>query len=98
MVSWHSEKHKVVSRSSTKSEFRAIVLVVCDVTWLLKLLSELQIYLKEVLVDLCNNINAGYLSKYPKFHAKTKHIEINFHFFCKKVIVGEIVVKYTPTK
>jgi histone deacetylase 1/2 len=33
----------------------------------------------------CNNIGATYLSANPMFHAKTKHIEVDYHFVRERV-------------
>jgi hypothetical protein len=32
------------------------------------------------------------------FHARTKHIEVHYHFIREKVLQGEINMKLTPTK
>lgn len=42
----------------------------------------------------CDNNDATYLSINPMFHARTKHVAIDYHFFCKKVAFGDLPVKF----
>jgi hypothetical protein len=43
IVSWKSKKQQTVSRSSTKSEYRAMASTCCEITWLFSLLKDLQV-------------------------------------------------------
>ena len=43
MVSWKSKKQSIVSRSSVEAEYRAMALTVCEMTWLLPLLKDLEV-------------------------------------------------------
>ena len=45
----------------------------------------------------CDNQGAIALSKDNKFHARTKHIDIRYHFIREAVGDGKISVKYIPT-
>jgi hypothetical protein len=45
----------------------------------------------------CDNQGAIVLAKDNKFHARTKHIDICYHFIRKAVEDGKISVKYIPT-
>ena len=50
-----------------------------------KLLTELRIPHPLVARLWRDNLGATYLSANPVFHARTKHIEIDFHFLCERV-------------
>ena len=45
----------------------------------------------------CDNQGAIALSKDNKFHARTKHIDLRYHFIREAVEDGKINVKYVPT-
>lgn len=42
----------------------------------------------------CDNLGATYLSANPVFHARTKHVEVDFHFVREKVAQGRLQVKF----
>jgi histone deacetylase 1/2 len=48
--------------------------------WVQKLLTELQVHHPPTTRLWCDNLGAKYISVNPIFHARTKHIEIDFHF------------------
>lgn len=62
LVSWSSKKQPVVSRSGTESEYRAIVDLAAELTWISSLLKELQCPLMKAPVIWSNNISAGSLA------------------------------------
>ena len=44
----------------------------------------------------CDNLSSICLAENPIFHAKTKHIEVHYHYIREKVLEGEIEI--VPTK
>ena len=37
------------------------------------------------------------VAKNPLFHARTKHIEVHYHFVCERVLSGEVELRYVRT-
>ncbi|GJW25124.1 putative RNA-directed DNA polymerase [Tanacetum coccineum] len=72
----------------------AIYLALCDtvaeLTWLQALLHELGIRSSSTPILWCDNLGATYLSANPIFHARIKHVEIDYHFVREKVAQGDL--------
>ena len=45
----------------------------------------------------CDNLSSIQLAKNPVFHARTKHIEVHYHFVRERVLSGEVELRYVPT-
>ena len=90
MVSWKSKKHNVVSRSSAKSEYRAMAQSVCEIMWVHQLLSEVGLKVSMPAKLWCDNQAAIHIASNPVFHERTKHIEIDCHFVHEKIQQGLI--------
>ncbi|RVW74410.1 Retrovirus-related Pol polyprotein from transposon RE2 [Vitis vinifera] len=89
---------KVVSRSSTKFEFRGLVNVVIELTWVESLLHELQIPFSPLPLLFYDNISAIYLAANPILHSQTKHVELDYHFVCEKVSNGPLAIHFTHSE
>ena len=99
IVSWSSKKQPIVTLSSTEAEYVALTHSSKDILWIHKFLSELStIFSFDLPTTLfCDNQGAIRLSKDSTFHARTKHIDIHFHFIRQTVSSGNVSLKYCPT-
>ena len=97
LISWSSRKQATVSRSSTEAEYKAMANATAEVIWIQTLLRELGIKSPPVARLWCDNIGATYLSANPVFHARTKHIEVNYHFVRERVAQGLLDIRLIST-
>ena len=97
-MSWSARKHATVSRSSTEAEYKALANATAEVMWIQTLLYELGIKAPQVARLWCDNIGATYLSANPVFHARTKHIEVDFHFVRERVAQKQLQIKFISSK
>ena len=94
LISWSSRKQDTVSRSSTESEYKAVANATAEVMWVQTLLKELGIHAPQTARLWCDNMGAKYLSSNPVFHARTKHIEVDFHFVRERVLKKQLEIEY----
>jgi hypothetical protein len=85
LISWSSRKHATISRSSTKAEYKDLANAITEIMWLQTLFKELRISHPSTARLWCDNLGATYLSANPVFHARMKHIEVDFHFVQDRV-------------
>jgi hypothetical protein len=45
----------------------------------------------------CDNVSALALASNPVFHARTKHIEVDYHFVREKVLNKDISIRFIST-
>ena len=45
----------------------------------------------------CDNLNSIQLAKNPVFHARSKHIEVHYHFVHECVLSSEVELTYVST-
>jgi hypothetical protein len=96
-ITWSSKKQNVVALSSTEAEYVAQTHAAKEAIWLRSFISEIQGKTKGPLTISCDNQGAIALAKDNKFHGRTKHIDLRYHFIREAVEDGKINVKYVPT-
>ncbi|CAL9021646.1 unnamed protein product, partial [Prunus brigantina] len=97
LISWCSKKQPTVSRSSTESEYRALSHACAETNWLCSLLHEPGVRLRFPVQLFCDNLGTTYLAANPVFHARTRHIELDYHFVREKVALGSHQVCFIPS-
>ena len=98
LISWSRKQQPTIARSSTEVEYKAIANAVAELMWFKSILHELGPPPQHSPTLWCDNIGATYLTSNPKFHARTKHIEIDVHFFRGQVYNKELVVQFISNK
>ena len=97
LISWSAKKQSVVSRSSTEAEYRSLAVTTAEVFWLRMLFKELKVFLPTAPILWCDNLSALALASNPVFHARTKHIEVDYHFIREKVLNRDVLLKFIST-
>jgi len=90
VISWNSKKQPTVALSSTEAKYRSAIIATCEIVWLQKLLSDLGQLVDVHVVIYCDNISTILLANNPVYHARTKYIEVHYHFIREKVLAKEI--------
>ncbi|PKI48919.1 hypothetical protein CRG98_030695 [Punica granatum] len=93
-ISWSSKKQRTVARSSTESEYKSLANATAEIIWLQSLLQELGFSQSRAPTLWCDNISAIYLTANPVFHARTKHIEIDYHFVRERFMRGQLHIQF----
>ncbi|KAH9781841.1 hypothetical protein KPL71_008631 [Citrus sinensis] len=96
-ISWKSSLQSVVALSTTEAEYIALTEAVKEAIWLRGLVTELG-FEQEVVRVSCDSSSAIQLSKNPKFHERTKHIDVRMHFIRDEISKGVVNVVKVPTE
>ncbi|CAL2259563.1 unnamed protein product [Prunus armeniaca] len=97
LISWSAKKQRTVSRSSAEAEYRALAYACADTIWIQGLLCELQFPLHQPVLLNCDNLSATYMAANPVFHARTKHVALDYHFVRERVASGNHKVSFIPS-
>jgi ribonuclease HI len=96
-ISWSCKKQGSVALSSTEAEYMALVQALKESIWLQRLLKELGRQAENAKTVYEDNQGAIALANNPEYHARTKHIDIQYHFVRECVENGDIELEYCPT-
>jgi hypothetical protein len=96
-IAWSSKKQRTVSLSTTKAEYIALTEGAKELIWLRRALQELGIAQDGPTMQ-CDNLGAITLSHDATYHARTKHINVAYHFIRQKVASNEASLTYVRSK
>ena len=85
-----------MSKSSTESVYIALSGACQVAVWLRKLLADTGLEQKGPSTIYEDNQGAIDLAKNPRFHNRTKHIDVSFHNIREEVDLETVSVKYCP--
>ena len=97
-VSWASKKQEIISLSTTESEYVAITHATKEALWLRSFIGQLFTPFTEAIELNSDNQSAIALTRDHQYHARTKHIDIRFHFIRWVVEDKKIKLVYCPTE
>ena len=94
LISWCAKKQHTISRSSTEVEYRAMANTAAELTWMSFILQDLHISLASTPTLYYDNTSALHMTINLVFHARSKHIELDYHFVSERVALGLLVTQY----
>jgi len=89
-MSWSTKWQEIVSLSTTEGEYVAVTHAAKEALWLHSLLSQLFPGKLDPTTLFSDNQSAVALAKDHQYHARTKHIDIQFHFIRYVIEKGSI--------
>src|SRR6202522_3449770 len=96
-VSWSAKRQEIISLSTTESEYIAATYAAKKALWLRQLILQLFGILLPATPLFCDNQSAIALAKEHQYHARTKHINVRFHFIRWIIEDGKLRLIYCPT-
>jgi len=98
-VSWSSKRQPTVALSSCEAEYMAATQAAKEAIWLRRFLTELGYTRPDIdsVTINCDNQGAITLTKNPEFHARTKHIDIQWHYVREQVEKGAVTLRFIGT-
>jgi hypothetical protein len=96
-VSWACKKQEIVSLSTTESEYIAATHAAKEALWLYSLLSQIFGPYRDATTLFSDNQSAIALTQDHQYHARTKHINVQFHFIRWVITDGKLKLIYCPT-
>ena len=91
------KRQPIEALSSTEVEYRGAEVATCKAIWLKRLQKDLQMEMSNSMTIYCDNLNSIHLAKNPVFHARTKHIEVHYHFVRERILSGEVELVHVST-
>jgi len=97
-VFWSAKRQEVVTLSTTESEYVGATHTAKEAIWLRSLISQVFKSTLPSTTIFSDNKSAITLTEDHQYHARTKHIDIRYHFICWIIEEDKIQLVYCPTK
>ena len=97
-VSWKAKLQSSVALSTAEAEYVSLCTAAQEAVFLRALLKDLKLPVPEPTTINEDNQSCIALTNNMISNARTKHIDIRYHYTREKVASGEICIKYCPTK
>ena len=97
-LAWSSKKQSTVALSTTEAEYIALTHVAKQLTWIRKLLNGIGLEQRDPTAIRCDNLSAITITCDATYHARTKHINIYYHYIREKVASNEASLTYVASK
>ena len=98
-ITWSSKKQPCIALSTMEAEYVACSATVQEAIWLWRFFQNLKV-VKDALDPVtvhCDSMVALAYAKDSKYHGRTKHIDIRYHYIRDMVAHNEVVLKHIFT-
>jgi len=96
-ISWQSKRQPTVAASTTEAEYMAAAQATKEALWLRKLLADLKLDTGTMIIK-ADNQSAIKILKNPILSARSKHIDVIYHFARERVARQEVKFEYIDTE
>lgn len=96
-VAWSSKRQDIIAQSTSEAEYVALSHAAKEALWLRNYLHKVWQLPLDPTTIYSDNQSAIALAKDDRYHARTKHIDIRFHFIRYHIEHGNLTVTYCPT-
>jgi hypothetical protein len=96
-ISWSSKRQELVMLSTNEAEYVALTHAAKEAIWLSMLRAEIFGLDRRAVPLKCDNNGAIALARDDRYHARTKHIDIRYHFIRERIESGDILLDYIHT-
>lgn len=98
-TSWASKKQTSIALSTTEAKYMGMTQAVKEILWLRVLLDKIGGFKHIPPMSTLNEDNQGAiaLAHNPEYHARTKHIDIQYHFIRELVTTEKIYLQFCPS-
>ena len=93
-IAWSSKKQRTVALSTTEVEYIALTEGTKQLVWLRRFLTDLGFDQAQPTSIRSDNLGVITLSHDASYHARTKHINVAYHFIRKRVASNEVALTY----
>ncbi|GKD71707.1 hypothetical protein Tco_1325797, partial [Tanacetum coccineum] len=90
LISWKIKKQNTLSKTSAEAEYRAMASVTFEITWILKILKDLEWGYVLLVKLFCDSQAAIKIAVNPIFHERTKHLEIDL-YFVREIFLSRVI-------
>ncbi|MCO5611035.1 hypothetical protein L7F22_065285 [Adiantum nelumboides] len=97
-ISWLSKKQPTMATSTCEAEYRTAFTATVDCVWIRRLLADLCECQQAPTTIFTDSQSAMAVARNPVFHARTKHIEVHYHYVRERLHAGEITLTYCPAQ
>jgi hypothetical protein len=96
-VLWSTKRQEIISLSTTEIEYIAATYAAKEALWLRQLILQVFGITLDATTLFSDNQSAIALTKEHQYHARTKHVDVRYHFIQWIVEEGKICLIYCPT-